>query len=119
MGSTDAQGSGDHGSPDDQPGRADSMLGRQQGLLRRAEEEPGRGVHRCGRVDDRQDEEGQGQGAVRGQGRLAVDYVEKAEAAKSDPSKTKDLAAQAGKIKTASDAITKHAKDKCNLELKS
>jgi hypothetical protein len=56
---------------------------------------------------------------VKADWQVLIDYVEKAEAAKSDPSKTKDLAAQAGKIKTASDAITKHAKDKCNLELKS
>jgi hypothetical protein len=56
---------------------------------------------------------------VKGDWQVLIDYLEKSEAAKGDPSKAKDLTAQAGKITTASQNITKHAKDKCNIELKS
>jgi len=50
---------------------------------------------------------------------VLIHYLEASEAAKGNTSKMKDLAAQTSKISSASQAITKHAKDTCKIELKS
>jgi hypothetical protein len=47
-----------------------------------------------------------------------IGYLEKSEEAKGDPSKAGDIAAEVGKVTAATEAITKHAKDSCKIELK-
>ncbi len=46
-----------------------------------------------------------------------IGYLEKSQAAKGDPAKAGEMAAEAGKVSTATEAITKHAKDSCKIEL--
>lgn len=46
-----------------------------------------------------------------------IDYLEKTQAAKGDPAKTAELASDAGKVGPATEAISKHAKDTCKIDI--
>jgi hypothetical protein len=48
---------------------------------------------------------------------VLIDYLQKLEDAKGDPTKAGDIAGDAGKTETAAKNISKHAKDSCNIDL--
>lgn len=48
---------------------------------------------------------------------VLIDYLEKSEAAKGDPAKAAELAKDAGKVGPATEAISKHAKDSCKIDI--
>lgn len=54
---------------------------------------------------------------VKGDWDTLIDFVEKTEAAKGDTTKTADLAKDASKVTTATQNISKHAKDSCKIDI--
>ncbi len=54
---------------------------------------------------------------VKGDWDTLIDFIEKTQTAKGDATKTADLAKDASKVTTATQNISKHAKDSCKIDI--